>query len=126
MKRQLYLPGVLGTLVALLLPLACSPAEEYCDERCDCELCNDREYDTCIISKEADIDEADAYDCADDYDAYHQCYIDRANCNNHHWGPDPTDCNAQYDDWQHCRESASSLDDSYTSSGVGGYVNGPY
>ncbi len=113
MNRAVYLGGLVAWLfLAGAAATGCSRAAEYCDAKCECELCNDRKYDACVIDKAADIDEADAYDCGDDYDKYLQCRLDESDCDNHHWTTnDPDDCDSERDDWHDCRDDASSLDD---------------
>ncbi|HSO00083.1 MAG TPA: hypothetical protein VLS89_17440 [Candidatus Nanopelagicales bacterium] len=55
-------------------------AGEYCDLFCDCEGCNDREYDACLVNFEAQIDTAEAYGCDDELVDYEDCVLERADC----------------------------------------------
>ncbi|MBW2457973.1 MAG: hypothetical protein JRI68_25935, partial [Deltaproteobacteria bacterium] len=58
----------------------CGKAAEYCDLMCECELCNDRKYDECIINTDGNLDTASAYECDADYEAYLDCVISKSDC----------------------------------------------
>ena len=61
MKKLSEHAWMIAALSAVCLAtIDCSKATEYCDAMCECELCNDRKYDECIIEKEADYARADA------------------------------------------------------------------
>ena len=88
---------------------ACGRAAELCDAMCECELCSDRKLEECEISTDTAIDEADAYDCADDFDAYLQCQLDEADCDEHNWRVEDDSCDSERDDYVECVSDASDL-----------------
>ncbi len=113
MTRSVYLGGVVVWLsVAGAAASGCGQAVEYCDLKCECELCNDRVYDACVIDKDGDIEEAEAYGCEDDYDELLQCRMDRADCDDNQWRIDGDDCNDESQDYHECVDDASDLGDS--------------
>jgi hypothetical protein len=126
--RKLFAPILVTVLLALTLPAACSRAAEYCDMRCECELCNDREFDLCVIDKDSDLDTAAAYECADEYDKYHDCRLDRSDCDDYNWSLDGDDCADDHQDYLECVEdstgyttsSSSTSTSSSSSNGQGG------
>jgi hypothetical protein len=104
-----------GVTFAGLGLFACSRAAEVCGAQCDCELCSDRKYDMCKIEVSASIDEANAYDCGDDYQAYLDCRLDRSECADHHnWQLAQDACQSELTRYHDCVEAASSLDDNVT------------
>jgi hypothetical protein len=62
------------------------PAAELSGLICECEHCNDWEEDETLDAYQASEDVADAYGCADLWDAYMTCQIDEGSC-------DETDAN---------------------------------
>lgn len=71
---------LLACLMLAPLTSGCSVAGEYCDVKCQCEDCSDREYDECLIDYEATEDVADAYGCLEDFDRLHVCVIENNDC----------------------------------------------
>jgi len=73
------------TLVASLavapVVTACGTSTEFCDAKCECEGCSEREYDECIIFRDAQQEEASIYGCADLFDLLHECTMLNNNCN---------------------------------------------
>jgi hypothetical protein len=108
-RIQLRSGWLLLAAVAGLTSNACGLAEEYCDTKCECELCNDRKYDECVIEMDAEIDRADAYECTEDYDAYAECVISDASCEDENWGLEGDDCANEYEDLYDCIDDASDL-----------------
>src|SRR5258706_4390639 len=73
--------GVL-VLSGLCAVSACkSQATTICDLECDCEHCNDYESDIKCDQRTMEHDVADAYGCADKWDAWATCYEDNGSCN---------------------------------------------
>jgi len=98
--------------VAGLAVTACacdSRAVEFCDAKCECTLCNDREYDECVIDKEHDIDVAAAYECDQEYDELLTCVLDKADCDDYAWVVDADDCDNETEDYADCVDDASDL-----------------
>lgn len=98
-----------GLGAAAIVLTACGRAGEYCEEMCDCELCNDRKMDECIIQIDTTLDVTGAYDCDDDYDKYLQCRIDRAVCDNHNWRVENNACDTEQTRYVECVRAASGL-----------------
>jgi hypothetical protein len=118
MNRTLSISGwMAGVTFAGLALFACSRAGELCSAECDCELCSDRKYDMCKIEMNSNLDEANAYDCGDDYDAYLDCRLDRAQCDHHSWHLDQNDCQSELTRYHDCVTAASSLDNNVTPPG---------
>lgn len=96
-----------------LAPLAtgCSRSGEYCDAKCDCENCSEREYDECLIDYAATEDTADAYGCGDLFLMAHDCTMLHNDCNL--LGVDvfrhEATCNDEVLDWLDCINDQSSL-----------------
>lgn len=101
---------VLGLSSALLSATGCgSSATELCDTKCDCEGCNSREYDKCIIDTEAAIDVASAYDCSDQYDALEECQLKRSRCDDRTWHLEGDDCSGERKVLSDCKKDGSRL-----------------
>jgi len=76
---RLLMVALFGSPVALLG--GCDgQAGQLCDVICECELCNDRQEDECVISLQAQFDIAEAYGCAEQADAYVECMLDNNDC----------------------------------------------
>jgi hypothetical protein len=60
---------------------ACGSSGEFCDAKCDCEGCSEREYDECVILEDAREEEASIYGCSDLYGLLHECRMLNNNCN---------------------------------------------
>jgi hypothetical protein len=86
-----------------------SRAAEFCDALCDCERCNDREYDECKIDAEAAQDTASAYGCDDDYDTRHECIMKRASCLKGIYDRAVLDCASDYANLVDCENRASDI-----------------
>ncbi|MBW2522872.1 MAG: hypothetical protein JRI23_01790 [Deltaproteobacteria bacterium] len=109
-KHKLRVEVVIGLGVAALVLTACSRASEFCDAMCECEHCNDRKKDECVIGTETAIDQADAYDCGDDYDEYLQCVLDEADCDENDWRVEGDDCDNEQESYWECVADASDRD----------------
>lgn len=65
--------------VALMLTMAslltmCGPSStSFCDAKCDCQGCSDRDYDNCVFDYEDDEVVADRRGCLDLYYDYVDC-----------------------------------------------------
>jgi hypothetical protein len=99
-------------MVALAATLLCAGCgnglvSDYCEQRCDCENCNDRELDECEIRYSGNADIADIYDCGEEYDTLLQCRIDHGHCDNDYWTTD-NDCDGESQDYDECVDDASS------------------
>ena len=108
MTKRLFSAAV-SLVVVGLASVGCGRAEERCDLKCECELCSDRKYDECVIGVDYAIDRAAALECSEDYDAYFDCYVDRADCDNdtYSFGLDGDDCSDEAKDLFDCCDSAS-------------------
>lgn len=84
-------------------------AGEICDLACDCERCNDEEYDECVVDVEATIDIASAYGCDAEADDLSACIIDRADCVGDEFTYD-NGCGPEVIDLAICIDRESSLD----------------
>lgn len=97
--------GIVKVLLTAALgfgPVACaSSAEELCDARCDCEYCNDREYDLCVQHYDAWERDADYWDCSDIYDAWMDCQEDTWWCDR---GDFETSCGHIRSDLDRCTD----------------------
>lgn len=60
-------------------------AEDYCDALCDCEKCNDRQAEECLISAEEVLEVAEAYECSGPAEDFYNCTIDSSTCENNNW-----------------------------------------
>lgn len=81
---------------------------EYCDLVCDCEGCNDEEYDECVIQADAGEDTASAYDCSAEYDEYFACAIEDNDCDNDNFVVD-SGCAGEAEDYLECLDDGSDL-----------------
>lgn len=50
-----------------------SQEEKLCDDKCDCELCSDYQYDVCVYDLDNEQREAEFWGCEDYYDEYIDC-----------------------------------------------------
>jgi len=60
-------------------------ADEYCEAKCDCEKCNDRQAEECLIQAEETLDIAEAYECSGPAEDYYNCTIDSSVCEDNSW-----------------------------------------
>ena len=81
---------------------------ELCDIICDCEGCNDNEYDECIIDADAGEDTASAYDCSAEYDDYAACALEDNDCVDDNFVVD-ADCAGEAEDYLECLDDGSDL-----------------
>ncbi|MGK4004619.1 hypothetical protein WMF31_18445 [Sorangium sp. So ce1036] len=94
--KALHLPLAL----ACLLTAACSPIEkDLCDYKCDCEGCNDREFEECLDRYDRRYADADYRGCAHRYDALLACEDDTAICRDYKW---ETSCKPERDALDRC------------------------
>ncbi|EYF00672.1 hypothetical protein [Chondromyces apiculatus] len=68
------------TMLSFSVPACGGTAAEYCDLLCDCEGCNDDEYDECVVNTQASIDKAYEYDCIDEWDDVEACMLEKSDC----------------------------------------------
>ncbi|AUX32806.1 MULTISPECIES: hypothetical protein [Sorangium] len=72
--------------LACLFTAACGrPEDDLCDDRCDCEGCNEREFNDCLDRYDVRFVDADRRDCLDRYDDLLACEDDTAICRNYKW-----------------------------------------
>jgi hypothetical protein len=110
MNKAVYLGGLVTWLsLAGFAASGCGRAVEYCDVKCECELCSDRKYDDCVISTDGDIDRAEAYECGEEHDALVQCAIDKADCDHNDFRVEGDDCDDESEDYQECVNDATDL-----------------
>lgn len=91
---------------ALCLVLALSSAgcfggcgasgSDYCDVKCDCDRCSDRDYDDCLDEFEYEADYADRRGCSPEWDDYAACVEDFGRCSGHYG------CGNEHDRWKKC------------------------
>jgi hypothetical protein len=95
-----------------LAPLATgcqAMANNYCTVRCDeCGACSDEEYDECVITYQAVVDVAYAYDCSVELDDLYDCILDDPTCIGNELIGD-LDCIDESADLTACQDKASSL-----------------
>ncbi len=86
-------------------------AGEYCDLKCDCEGCNDQEYDECIVHTEAAQDRGSAYDCDEEVDVLMECILNDNDCDEIAGVEIFTaDCGDEQDDVNDCLSDGTDLD----------------
>ncbi|WP_437728979.1 hypothetical protein [Sorangium sp. So ce861] len=72
--------------LACLFTVACGRTEDdICDDMCDCEGCNEREFNDCLDRYDVRFDEADRRDCLDRYDDLLACEDDTGLCRDYRW-----------------------------------------
>ena len=102
-----------AALFALLLgavaPGCGSASSDYCDVKCECENCSDKNYDECIVEADADRDVADVYGCTPEIDDLEDCAIRKYRCPNGHFEVPPADCGNQAKDLDDCIKAGSSI-----------------
>ncbi|KYF53760.1 hypothetical protein BE08_01910 [Sorangium cellulosum] len=79
---------VMHMFVALtcLVTAACGRLEnDLCDYKCDCEGCNDRDYDNCLARYDDRYADADRRGCLDRYDDLLACEDGTGICRDHKW-----------------------------------------
>ncbi|WP_437786487.1 hypothetical protein [Sorangium sp. So ce1097] len=79
---------VLHMFVALtcLVTAACGRLEsDLCDYKCDCEGCNDRDYDNCLARYDDRYADADRRGCLDRYDDLLACEDHTGICRDYKW-----------------------------------------
>ncbi len=84
-------------------------AGSICEAVCDCQLCNDREEDECIIDADRSLDIADAYGCSEEADALADCVIENNDCDDNVFQVDPK-CSDDLEDLYDCINDNSDLD----------------
>ncbi len=80
MRQLLVVPAA-----ALLVSGCGGLAEDYCDARCECEVCNERQADECLITQGEVLDIAEAYECSGPAEDYYNCTIDSSECQDNNW-----------------------------------------
>jgi hypothetical protein len=111
--RKLGLVALLTTPAAIAMGPGCTQGKELCDLTCDCTKCSDRAFDECVISVNAGVDQADAYDCRTEYDDYFECQVSEFECDeddNVIEHPDADDCEDEGEDYFKCLADATDLD----------------
>lgn len=84
-------------------------AGSICDAICDCQLCNDRQEDECIIEADRALELADAYDCSEEADAAADCTIENNDCDDNVFQVD-SKCADDFEDLYDCINDNSDLD----------------
>jgi len=100
------------TPLALLSTGCNNVVADSCDLLCDCNSCNDREYDECIAEGDGASDIASAYGCDVEFEDYSICAIEEFRCTAGFWGPDPGDplaCARDYNNLDDCIDRGSRL-----------------
>jgi hypothetical protein len=74
--------GLVATMLSapVLVPACSGTSGTVCDAICECELCNDRQEDECVIDVQRQIDVAEAYGCDAEATSYTDCVIDNNDC----------------------------------------------
>jgi hypothetical protein len=80
-----------------------SPADEYCEAKCDCQNCSNNQFDECLIVYQADEDIADAYGCSRQFEDRHFCILDRYECAFGVFDEGVLRCGNERDDLNRCR-----------------------
>jgi hypothetical protein len=119
--------SVFPLAVALAPGAGCqSDAAELCDLRCECQPCNDREEDECVISSEADAERATNYECEPEYDSWIECALNNNSCDEGDNDFDiDEDCNDDRADLEECIADNSDLNSSQAGPGPTGPTDGP-
>ena len=76
---------LLSVLAALASTGCADVVGDVCDQYCDCEGCNDLQYEDCTIRVEAALDIADTYECDVEADELWACAVDRSYCEDGDW-----------------------------------------
>ena len=86
-KSRWSLAQLVVPVAAALVASGCGGlAEDYCEALCECEKCNDRQADQCLIDTEGRLDVAQSYECSGPAEDYYNCRIDSSECNDeNHW-----------------------------------------
>jgi len=98
-----------------LAPLAAgcgSLSTDYCDRKCDCENCSEREYDECLVENDAEAEVASIYACDVEYEERTICRIEEHSCTAGVYTVDPSDllaCVSDENDHLQCLERGSRL-----------------
>ena len=97
MKKLVLFLGLLA--LASMLTMCDSLAVDYCDAKCDCEGCSDRQFDDCVRDREYDEDRAYDRGCGVEWDDWAACVVDTYYCHRDHL---EHDCKREHDDWKDC------------------------
>ncbi len=117
MKSSAVLGGMMVGMTLLgVAASGCGRSVEYYNMMCECELCNDRKYDECIISTDAELERAAAYECDAEAEEYLDCVIAKADCDDNRMELDSDDCDNESEDYYECIEDATDLGGSSSSS----------
>jgi hypothetical protein len=93
--RLLVIGGFALPIGAVIAPGCGGLPSDVCDVICECERCNDRAEDECLIRANRRQDTAAAYGCEDESDDYGNCVVDNNNCEQSQFQPG-TRCNDDY------------------------------
>lgn len=88
LARHLALVAFLCLPVGVAAGQGCTLANDICDVFCECEHCNDRQEDECLIRVAQARDTADEYECAEESDEFWECALDRNDCDDANWSID--------------------------------------
>ncbi len=93
---------VQASFLALCLAAAsCAPPEvRFCDRKCACEGCSEREFDRCVDNLDDRFYDADEERCLPEYDAYVSCQNATGFCDRS--GDYETDCGPERRDLDEC------------------------
>jgi len=113
MNYVTWLAGIAAVAVLGTGSMGCNRFTGYCSYMMDCVNGNDMDHDACVAEAEAAADEADAYDCGDDFDSLYTCQKDEAHCyrdTGGHWtyGPEGR-CDHEDQALSDCKAHASRL-----------------
>jgi hypothetical protein len=113
MNHVTWLAGIAAVAVLAVGSMGCNRFSAPCADAMDCVNGNDMDIDACIAEAEAAADEADAYDCATEFDALFECKVDRSHCyrdsaNYWHYGPEAS-CDFEQRDLSDCEAHGSRL-----------------
>ena len=85
-RNMQSLGQVLAVAAALAVFTGCGGlADDFCDAKCDCEKCNERDAEECVLTHQEVLDIAEAYECSGPAEDYYQCTIDSSTCEDNSW-----------------------------------------
>jgi hypothetical protein len=78
--RRLFIAVVVGALFSSTSGGCASQPQTLCSLECDCEHCNDLVEEATCADREKDLAVAEAYGCAEEWEAYATCYEEKGKC----------------------------------------------
>lgn len=99
--RAVMVGGFAIGVTAIVAPGCGNDAGDLCALKCDCELCSDYQYESCLRDADREVQEADYRGCLGFYDDYLACQDATGFCDGYDW---ETSCKPERERYRDCMD----------------------